>query len=64
MAQTAVLTTTKQRVCIATLYTVTPNPETPGQLFSTQTGAETYQRVLQQRGLAAQVIPVPLYEYR
>ena len=64
MAQVAIRTTDKQRICVATLYPVTPTPDTPGQLFTTQTDAETFLRVLQARKLPAQIIPVPLYEYR
>lgn len=58
---------TRQLSVVGELYAVTPNPETPGRIFTTKTEAEAYVReITTQWALPAQplVIPVPLFGYR
>lgn len=67
MAPTIVESRKRTLVVAGELYAVTPNPETPGRLFTTKTEAQEYVRAI--TGLVAfpsppLVIPIPLYGYR
>lgn len=49
------------------IYAVTPNPETPGRMFTTKTEAEAYALTMVktwQLPTPPLVIPVPLFGYR
>lgn len=67
MAPTIVESRPRQLVVVAELHTVTPNPETPGRLFTTKTEAEAYVRKISEQWTFPTpplVIPVPLFGYR
>jgi hypothetical protein len=58
---------TRQLAVVGELYAVTPNPETPGRVFTTKTEAEAYERDVANRWeLPAPllIIPIPLFGYR
>lgn len=67
MAPTIVEAKTRHLTVVGELYAVTPNPETPGRLFTTKLEADAYVRKITEAWTFPApplVIPVALYGYR
>lgn len=67
MPPTIVETKKRELIVAGELYAVTPNPETPGRLFTTKTEAERYvEAITETWALPTRplIIPVPLFGYR